>query len=107
MVYQERIKGSVIPADYVEYVRPPQASDEPPVPPEPEWWIEEPIYTLATRVTFAAGEQAGEQYKGFLTKKGLQYAWGTNGVAETEWVTADGTPCDLKKPSDDCELMVR
>ena len=82
---------------------------EPPEPPEPDWWIEEPIYTLATRVTFAAGGQTGEQYTGFLAKKGLQYAWGTNGVAATGWVTADGTPCGLEKPKGDAkwELMVR
>lgn len=76
-------------------------------PPEPTYHVEEPVYVTATRVTFASGEQTGEQYTGFLTKKGLQYAWGTNGVAETEWKLSDGTPCDLKKPSDDCELMVR
>lgn len=80
---------------------------EPPEPPEPEWWIEEPVYVTATRVTFAAGEQTGEQYRGFLTKKGLEYAWGKDGVLLTDWVRGDGTPCDLKKPSDDCELMVR
>ena len=61
----------------------------------------------ATRVTFAAGEQTGEQYTGFLTKKGREYAWGKGGEAVTDWVRGDGTPCDLKKPSDDCELMVR
>ena len=81
---------------------------EPPVPPEPpEWWIEEPIYVTATRITFAAGQSTGTQYRGFLTKKGCEYAWGKDGEALTEWVHGDGTPCDLKKPSDDCELMVR
>ena len=105
MIYQEW-RGDAFPPDYVEYVRPPQAPDD---PPEPEWWIEEPVYTLATKVTLVGERQAGEQYKGFLTKKGLQYAWGTNGVAETGWVTGDGTPCGLEKPSGDgkWELMVR
>ena len=83
---------------------------EPPVPPEPpeppEWWIEEPIYVTATRIAHSAGQSTGTQYRGFLTKKGCEYAWGKDGEALTEWVHGDGTPCDLKKPSDDCELMV-
>ena len=77
-------------------------------PPEPEWWIEEPVYVTATRVTFAAGGQMGEQYRGFLTKKGLEYAWGKDGEPKTEWERSDGTPMQLKKPEGDgWELMVR
>ena len=94
------------PEDWLPWTKPPEGPD-----PEPkrDWWIEEPVFTLATRITFATGEQTGGQYTGFLTKKGLQYAWGTNGVAETGWVTADGTPCGLEKPKGDAkwELMVR
>ena len=80
---------------------------EPPEPPKPTYHVEEPVYVTATRVTFAAGGQTGEQYRGFLTKQGREYAWGKDGEALTEWVHGDGTPCDLKKPSDDCELMVK
>lgn len=78
-------------------------------PPEPEWWIEEPVYVTATRVTFAAGESTGTQYRGFLTKKGCEYAWGKNGEPETEWKPSDGTPMELKKPDEvqPWELMVR
>ena len=105
MVYQERL-GDAFPADYVEYVRPPQAPD---VPPEPEWWIEEPVYTLATKITRVGEQQSGEQYRGFLTKKGCEYAWGTNGVAKTPWMQGDGTPMKLPKPDEgeSWELMVR
>ena len=77
-------------------------------PPKPTYWVEEPVYVTATRITFAAGEQTGEQYTGFLTKKGFWYAWGTNGVAGTEWKQSDGTPMELEKPKGDgWELMVR
>ena len=88
---------------YKEYVVESAAPDE------PESWIEEPVWVTATRITLAGGEQAGEQYRGFLTKKGLEYAWGRDGEAATEWVESDGTPCDLKKPSEEetWELMVR
>ena len=80
---------------------------EPPEPPKPTYHVEEPVYVTATRITFAAGQSTGTQYTGFLTKQGREYAWGKDGEALTDWVRGDGTPCDLKKPSDDCELMVK
>ena len=81
---------------------------EPPEPPKPTYHVEEPVYVTATRVTFAAGESTGTQYRGFLTKKGLEYAWGKDGVPKTDWIESDGTPMQLKKPEGDgWELMVR
>ena len=76
-------------------------------PPKPTYWVEEPHYVVATRTKLGADKATEEQYKGFETKKGLEYAWGKDGEALTDWVRGDGTPCDLKKPSDDCELMVK
>ena len=77
-------------------------------PDEPESWTEEPVWTTATRITLVGDKQTGEQYRGFLTKKGLEYAWGKDGKAATEWIEGDGTPCDLKKPEGDgWELIVR
>ena len=77
-------------------------------PDEPEFWTEEPVWTTATRITLVGDKQTGEQYRGFLTKKGLEYAWGKDGKAATEWIEGDGTPCDLKKPEGDgWELIVR
>ena len=78
-------------------------------PDEPESWTEEPVWTTATRITLVGENQTGEQYRGFLTKKGREYAWGKDGVAATEWRKGDGTPCDLKKPNEEdvWELMVR
>lgn len=78
-------------------------------PPKPTYWIEEPHYVVATRTKLAADKVTEVQYTGFETKKGLEYAWGTNGVAETGWNLGDGTPMQLKKPEDDeeWELMVR
>ena len=107
IVYQEWKGDRTLPSDYVEYVRPPQASAAP--PDEPESWTEEPVWTMATRITLSGGKQTGEQYRGFLTKKGLQYAWGTNGVAKTPWMQGDGTPMELPKPDEEepWELMVR
>ena len=101
MVYQERL-GDTFPADYVEYVRPPQASDERKV------WTETPVYTIATRTKLTAGLVTEEQYTGFLTKKGCEYAWGKDGEAKTDWKLSDGTPMELEKPKGDgWELMVR
>ena len=55
-----------------------------------------------------SGGATGTQYTGFLTKKGCEYAWGKGGEAKTEWVEADGTPMELKRPEGDgWELMVR
>ena len=77
-------------------------------PPKPTYHVEEPVYVTATRVTFASGEATGTQYTGFETKTGLEYAWGKDGKAETEWKKSDGTPLELKKPEGDgWELMVR
>ena len=78
-------------------------------PDEPEHWIEDPVWTLATKVTLAGGNQAGEQYRGFLTKKGLWYAWGKDGEAKTDWKRSDGAPLELEKPEGDgkWDLMVR
>ena len=108
LIYQERLKD-VFPADYVEYARPPQAADEDPVPPEPpkpEWWVEKPQYTVATKVTLVGETQTGEQYTGFLTKAGLWYAWFKNGEQKTNWVQGDGTPLKLDPPEANCELRV-
>ena len=79
------------------------------LPDEPESWIEEPRYTVATRIRWFSGTKTETQYRGFLTKKGLEYAWGKNGVVKTEWVEADGTPLNLPKPNEDdaWELLVR
>ena len=78
-------------------------------PDEPEFRIEEPRYTVATRIRWSGGNKTETQYRGFLTQKGRWYAFGTNGVAETEWVAGDGTPCELKMPEKEglWELMVR
>lgn len=75
----------------------------------PTYWVEDPDWTLATRITLVGKTQTGKQYRGFLTEPGREYAWGTNGVAETEWVSGTGRPCDLKKPNKEetWELMVR
>ena len=78
-------------------------------PDEPEHWIEEPVWVKATKVTLVGGNQTGEQYTGFLTKKGLWYAWGKDGVAKTDWKRSDGRPLELEKPEGDgkWDLMVR
>ena len=77
-------------------------------PPEPEWWIEEPVWVGATKVTLVGENQTGEQYTGFETKKGLWYAWGKGGEAKTPWMQGDGTPMVLPKPEGDgWDLMVR
>ena len=102
IVYQEWKGDRTLPADYVEYVRPPQTPDERRV------WTETPVYTTATRITLVGEKQTGEQYRGFLTKKGREYAWGKDGEAATEWKLSDGTPMELKHPKGDrWELMVR
>ena len=77
------------------------------IPEKPKYQTETPVFVTATRTRIVSGQRVETQYRGFLTKKGLEYAWGKDGVALTDWVRGDGTPCDLKKPSDDCELMVR
>ena len=71
--------------------------------------IEMPVFVTATRTRVVAGQRVETQYRGFLTKKGLSYAWGKNGVVKTEWVEADGTPLNLPKPNEEgaWELMVR
>ena len=78
-------------------------------PPPPVYWTEEPHFVVATRTELAGGSVKETQYTGFLTEPEREYAWGTNGVAETEWVPGTGCPCDLKKPSEEetWELMVR
>ena len=77
-------------------------------PPKPTYWVEEPHFVTATRTRIRAGSAAAEQYTGFETKTGLEYAWGRDGKAETEWKKSDGTPMELKKPEGDgWELMVR
>ena len=71
------------------------------------YWIEEPVFVIATRTELAAGRRIETQYRGFLTKEGFLYAWGKNGTAETDWAVGDGLPCELAKPAgDDWELMV-
>ena len=87
---------------YNEYVVESAAQDE------PEHWTEEPVWTTATRTTHVGGEVTERQYRGFLTKKGREYAWGEDGEAATEWRKGDGTPMELKQPKGDgWELMVR
>ena len=104
IVYQERL-GDAFPADYVEYVRPPQASDEPPAP---AWWVETPVYVIATRTQVVGGTATETQYRGFETKKGRAYAWGKDGEAKTEWVEGDGTPMELPKPEGEgWQLLVK
>ena len=77
-------------------------------PDEPEHWIEEPRYTVATRIRWSGGTKAETQYRGFLTQKGREYAWGKDGEAATEWIEGDGAPMELEKPEGDgWELMVR
>ena len=73
---------------------------------KPPYQTEEPVFVTATRTRIVAGQRFETRYRGFLTKKGLWYAWGKGGKAVTEWRQGDGTPCDLPQPSDDCELMV-
>ena len=94
------------PSDWLPWTKPPEGPD-----PEPkrDWWVEEPVYVTATRITFATGEATGTQYRGFLTKRGFWYTWGTNGVATTDWKLSDGTPMEFEKPKGDgkWELMVR
>ena len=94
------------PSDWLPWERPPEGIDE---GPGSAFWTEEPAFTTATKITFSKGEPTGEQYRGFLTKKGLEYAWGRDGKTETEWKRSDGTPLNLPKPNEDdaWELMVR
>ena len=76
---------------------------------EPEWRIVEPVYVTATRTRIVSGRCVEAQYRGFLTKRGLEYAWGKDGEPATEWVESDGTPMELEKPEEDekWELLVR
>ena len=91
------------PSDWLPWTKPPEGSDD-----DPGYWIEDPVPVTATKITYNRGEQTGEQFKGFATEPGREYAWGKNGKPETEWVKGDGTPCELKKPEGDgWELMVR
>ena len=78
-------------------------------PDEPEFRVEEPRYTVATRIRWSGGVKTDEQYRGFLTQKGCEYAWGRDGEAKTEWVKGDGTPLELERPDeeDGWELLVR
>lgn len=58
--------------------------------------------------TLVGAVRTEEQYRGFLTKPGVEYAWGANGEAMTKWVLGNGLPCDLKPPAEGvCELMAR
>ena len=77
-------------------------------PDGPESWTEEPVWTTATKTADVGGEVTERQYRGFLTQKGREYAWGKDGEAATGWAESDGTPMELPKPEGDgWELMVR
>jgi len=109
IVYQQAPrfpKGSGVPSDYVEYVRPPQMADESDAPPEV---LEHPAFVPYTRVTRTAGGPAAERVGAcvtngdevvysLLSERGRDYALGTNGVAVGAWVAGDGTPQLLVAP---------
>lgn len=60
---------------------------------EPEYkLVENPVEVTATRITFAAGEQTGEQYVGYVTKAGNQYACGKDDEPTEAFRKSDGSP---------------
>ena len=79
------------------------------IPEKPPYETVEPVWVTATRTRIVAGQRIEVQYRGFLTEKGLWYAWGRDGKAETEWKQGTGAPLELAKPNEEetWELMVR
>lgn len=72
------------------------------------YWTEEPEWADYTQVTLSAGASVETRHRGVLTKAGYRYAWGRNGVAATDWIVGDGTPCELDPPAGEgWELMVK
>jgi len=118
LVYQEWKGDRTLPADHLEYVRPPQMP-EPETPPEV---LAHPAFVPYTHVTRTAdglvSERFGSRFKdgegnvvySLLTERGRQYALGLNGQAKSEWVTGDGTPKLLKAKrleSGDYQVLVK